>query len=191
MEYSVAHAIIASVMLVAYIIVGVTNNLDSDFIPSLAHPSLALAIVAVMIGALLTFAFFQKSSPPVVLEPVKQEEKEEKKKTRTKGPRPAPITKKLPENLVNEVQQDPAKTTQRRAAARSRRRANQKERGPDHVWDEVHELIPLPAWVQLSGCSQAEELAHAQSSQSLDQSAAVGNKAVAPVRVGGIGCHIS
>jgi len=162
MEYSVAHAIIASVMLVAYIIVGVTNNLDSEFIPSLAHPSLALAIVAVMIGALLTFAFFQKSSPPVLLEPVKQEENEEKKKTRTKGPRPAPVTKKLPENLVNEVQQDPAKTTQRRAAARSRRRANQKTRGPDHVWDE------------------AEELTHAQSAQSVDQSAAVGNKAVAP-----------
>ena len=54
-------------MLMAYIVVGVTNNLDPDYLPSLTHPSLALAIAAVIIGALLTFAFLHHS-PPLVLD---------------------------------------------------------------------------------------------------------------------------
>ena len=113
-------------MLVAYIVVGVNNNLVPDYLPSLAHPSLALAIAAVIIGALLTFAFFHHS-PPLVLEPARESDKKPHSKIRTHAADPAVKTKPV---QPDDPPLDPANDALRRQAARSRRKANQKERGP-------------------------------------------------------------
>lgn len=138
---------IAAMAFTGYVLMGITNNMDPEYVPNLASPTLALAVVVVLLGGAMAYSYSARCAVGAV--------------ESTTPPPPAKSNRPKAKSVqYTKPERDLVKDAARKQAARARRKANQKlnpSRSSDRLSDPVpaedgHKpesappVDPMPAW---------------------------------------------